>query len=87
MTFDEFSNKSDRQFQDISSETKRTYYRPELKAAGRGVVEITNPIALSVSDTAHYVADSNGTVHRIAFDPARHDLVWETEEEDDQVVR
>jgi hypothetical protein len=66
MTFKEFNdrNESGRTFSDISTEQVRSYMY-----AGGSKIEITNPIALHVSKSGHYVADSSGVVTFLPYGP------------------
>lgn len=65
MTFRQFvkRNDSDRNFRDISSELVRTYIFTDAK------IVIDDPIALHVSKSGHYVADSSGVVTFLPYSP------------------
>lgn len=71
MTFQDLRNDSARTFTDISGEQFRNY---EM-ADGR-ILTINRPVALSVSETAHYVVDASGMTTRVPFDPTRDVIRW-----------
>jgi hypothetical protein len=66
MTFKQFisRNQSDRKFTDITDESVRTY----LFANGFKLV-LADPIALHISKSGHYVAQTSGVVTFIPYGP------------------
>ena len=93
MTFEEFTNTTDREFRDISSETVRQY---ELIRRDK-VITINDPIAISTSSRnidysdrwnydRHLVVNSEGSAYRIPFMPHVDLLTWNTDPESEQVV-
>jgi len=92
MTFEEFTNTTDRGFDDISSETYRRY---ELIHQNE-TVEIEDPIAVHIDErlfegsqkgyARHLVVNSQGNVFRVPFNPSLDLLFWNTSEDSEQVV-
>lgn len=58
MKFEEIVNKSDREFKSLESEAWRSYTYPD-----GDILDVENPIALSISGSGHYVIDSSGVVN------------------------
>ena len=58
MKFEEIVNESEREFKSLEAEAWRSYTYPN-----GDILEIINPIALSISGSGHYVIDSEGVVN------------------------
>ena len=87
MTYDEISNSTEREFEDISSEKKRTYKFTTRECQD---LVIKDPIAISIDRREgydrHLLVDGSGSVYRVSFHPETDLLIWETDPEDSQVV-
>jgi len=58
MKFEDIKNESGREFKSLKSEAWRSYTYPD-----GSILEVKDPIALSISGSGHYVVSSEGVVN------------------------
>lgn len=86
MTYEEFTNTTDREFDDISGESQLEY---ELFHQDKSIV-IDDPIAIHIDERRNYhrhlVVSGNGQIRRIPFNPNVDLLGWITDKDVEQIV-